>query len=807
MKQTLKSAQTLLAVLLLAATATTSDPRAQSPGTLHELTVEYIMRDRKWLGSQPSDVFWSDDSRRVYFDWNPNGADGDSLYVVERKGGAPRQVTLDERKSMPASRGEFDRKHKFKVYEKNGDLFLLEVKRGNIHTLTSTSDRESSPAFSLDGGSVTYVRDDNMYRLELASGALSQLTSFREGSKREEGDDSGSQRAQWLKHEELALIQTLEEARAKRERRKDLDSLLEPKRPRTIYIQKKSVDWVQPAPDGRHVCFVLADEPSESEGTNVPNYVTESGYTEDLPAREKVGSAVATYELGIFDLPRDTVYYVSVDSLPGVFTQPAYLAEYVHADSTRDTSHAESKIPRSLSFGEPVWTEDGSRCALDIRSQDFKDRWLAVLNLETGRLSTVDHQYDEAWIGGPGVGWGAPLGWLADNRTLWFQSEQSGYSHIYTVNVETSEHRQRTSGAWEVADLEISQDRARWYFHANIDHAGDWQFYRLSTSGGDPEKLTARRGEYRAQLSPDEKTLALLYSQSNMPTQLYLQENQPGAPARPVTQSISEEFFSYPWREPEIVYIPASDGARVPARLYQPRQPATGGPGVIFVHGAGYLQNVTYGWSGYDREYMFHNLLADRGYTVLDIDYRGSSGYGRDWRTAIYRYMGGKDLSDQIDGTRFLVTKYEVDSARIGIYGGSYGGFITLMALFQHPGVFACGAALRSVTDWAHYNHWYTARILNTPQTDSLAYVRSSPIYFAEGLQDPLLMCHSILDVNVQFQDIVRLTQRLIELGKKNWELAVYPLEDHSIVEPEAWTDEYGRIFELFEKHLNGARK
>ncbi|HSH00270.1 MAG TPA: prolyl oligopeptidase family serine peptidase, partial [candidate division Zixibacteria bacterium] len=132
-----------------------------------------------------------------------------------------------------------------------------------------------------------------------------------------------------------------------------------------------------------------------------------------------------------------------------------------------------------------------------------------------------------------------------------------------------------------------------------------------------------------------------------------------------------------------------------------------------------------------------------------------------------------------------------------------YGGFITLMALFKAPGVFAAGAALRSVTDWAHYNHGYTAAILNTPQLDSLAYQRSSPIYFAEGFTSGrLLMCHGMIDRNVHFQDVVRLSQRLVELGKDNWELAVYPLEDHTFQEPSSWTDEYKRIFTLFEETL-----
>jgi dipeptidyl aminopeptidase/acylaminoacyl peptidase len=143
-----------------------------------------------------------------------------------------------------------------------------------------------------------------------------------------------------------------------------------------------------------------------------------------------------------------------------------------------------------------------------------------------------------------------------------------------------------------------------------------------------------------------------------------------------------------------------------------------------------------------------------------------------------------------------------VDPRRVGLYGGSYGGFITLMGLFTEPETFRSGAALRSVTDWSHYNHGYTSRILNLPHEDTLAYRRSSPIYFAEGLRGDLLMAHGMVDVNVHFSDIVRLSQRLIELGKTNWELAVYPVEDHAFVRADSWTDEYRRIYELFERTL-----
>ncbi|MEC8883828.1 MAG: prolyl oligopeptidase family serine peptidase, partial [Bacteroidota bacterium] len=255
-------------------------------------------------------------------------------------------------------------------------------------------------------------------------------------------------------------------------------------------------------------------------------------------------------------------------------------------------------------------------------------------------------------------------------------------------------------------------------------------------------------------------------------------------------------------RVPENITFKADDGAMVPARLYVPEASVKNNAAVVFVHGAGYLQNAHKWWSSYFREYMFNNMLTDLGYTVIDIDYRASAGYGRDWRTGIYRHMGGKDLSDQVDGVEYLIENYDIDPEKVGIYGGSYGGFITLMALFNEPETFKAGAALRSVTDWAHYNHGYTANILNEPSQDPIAYKRSSPIYFAEGLEGDLLIEHGMVDTNVHFQDVVRLTQRLIELGKDNWELAVYPVESHGFIEPSSWTDEYKRILKLFNESL-----
>ena len=269
-----------------------------------------------------------------------------------------------------------------------------------------------------------------------------------------------------------------------------------------------------------------------------------------------------------------------------------------------------------------------------------------------------------------------------------------------------------------------------------------------------------------------------------------------------MTTSPIPEFFTYNWIDPPIVDFKARDGATVYGRLYMPSNWKGGGPAVLFVHGAGYLQNVHRWWSSYYREYMFHHLLMERGFVVLDIDYRGSAGYGRDWRTGIYRHMGGKDLTDHVDAVNYLVKEHGVDPKRIGLYGGSYGGFITLMAMFTQPDVFAAGAALRPVTDWAHYNNPYTANILNLPQNDAEAYKQSSPIYFANGLKGALLICHGMVDTNVNFQDTVRLVEKLIELRKENWEVAPYPVEDHGFEREASWADEYKRILKLFVDNL-----
>jgi dipeptidyl aminopeptidase/acylaminoacyl peptidase len=763
--------------------------------TQSTLSIETIMQGERFTGFPPEDIQWSPDSKKMVFSWNPDMEPMRSLYAISIDQRQPYKVSLDEKKNMPSFYGTYNKDRTLMVYSKDGDIWLLNLKTGIQTRITHTAIYEGNPVFNRTEDAILYTGNRDLYSLSMKTGILKQLTSFGPSREKEDIKPYTNEQEKWLYEDQLRLFKVLAEKKMKRELSEKEEKALEAKPPKSIDTGKMQAGSVQLSQDGKYITY-RTYQFTNDKGTIVPNYVTESGYTEDIQARSKVGSSFyASSQLNIYDLSRDTIYLVRTDDIPGLTDVPAYMNDY-------PVKKAEEAKKRSVILGNPIWSEDGKNAVLDIYSNDSKDRWIMLLDIQTGVLRLLDRQRDEAWISGPGIGFGSSIGWLPDNHRIYYQSEASGYSHLYTCDIVTGIKTAITSGNYEIYDLKLSNDKKSWYFTSNEGSAGERNLYRMSVADGKKIRLTSMKGGIEYYLSPDEKYIALRHSLSNKPWELYLMANKENAIPQQVTWSTTQAFDGYRWRVPAFVHFTASDGAQVPARRYDPEPDRKNGAAVIFVHGAGYLQNAHTWWSDYFREYMFNNFLADQGYTVLDIDYRGSAGYGRDWRTSIYRHMGGKDLDDQVDGARYLVENYGVDPARIGIYGGSYGGFITLMAMFTKPGVFKAGVALRAVTDWAHYNHGYTSDILNTPVSDSLSYVRSSPIYYAEGLKGALLMCHGMIDDNVHFQDVVRLSQRLIELGKENWELAVYPLEQHSFTEPSSWIDEYKRIFKLFENNL-----
>jgi dipeptidyl aminopeptidase/acylaminoacyl peptidase len=768
-------------VLVLTSIACAQEPIPNSSA----LQLKEIMKGNAFIGHQPDNIQWSTDGSTLFFQWNPANNPGPSLYSIPiaEKSQVPTLHPTKDISVYDATQQAY-----WTQYESIEGCLVAYNKKTKTKNLVYQS---SSPIYNIqrvnDPNLVFFQQANNLFCYDASKGSIRQVSNFISGDEKKKTSESN-----FLTQQQTELFQYIRDKETRKEWYKSQQNQVY-KLPTPYYLGKSSLENIQISKDGNFISFRISNYPTEVD-TEVEHHITADGYSKINPARAKVGAEEATHFLGIYAIEKDSTYLVDFSKLSDIRKKPAYLNDTQAYE--KDRKH----VMHSLHF-----SSIHSQAVCDIRSYDNKDRWIVLINLKDGSFTEIDHQHDEAWIGGPGISsWNeseGTLGWLKDNEHIYFQSEETGYSHLYKYSVKTKKKQQLTSGNWEVHNVQLSNNGSCFYISANRSHPGNRDFLRYDIIPQKMVPILQGAGYHDVTLSPDEKTLAVRYSFKNKPWEVYSAPNMSNTKMLQLTSSTTKAFDSYKWREPEVITFKASDGKDVYARIYNPSSNKNSAA-VIFVHGAGYLQNAHNYWSTYHREYMFHNMLVDNGYTVLDIDYRASEGYGRDYRTAIYRHMGGQDLQDQLSGKDYLVQQLGIDSTRIGIYGGSYGGFITLMALLTAPTEFPCGAALRSVTDWAHYNHEYTSNILNYPDTDPEAYKKSSPIYFANQLQDKLLMLHGMVDDNVQFQDVVRLSQRFIELGKENWELAVFPVEAHGFQESYSWTDEYRRIYELFYTEL-----
>lgn len=758
------------------------------------LTIASIMRGPELVGQAPSGIRWTDDSRWVYFRWLPGGNEWDAspeLYRVPASGGEPERVPdeLADSVAIVTAGGDLSRNREVRVSSVNGDLYL--VVRGSlaVRRLTETQESEANPLFSADEESIFFTETGNIFQMSLNQGMVRQLTDIRPGPAPREEPEAEGQRA-FLEQQQAQLFEHIRRQQARAEERTaEREAGAAEARPQPTYLPSgERAGNLVPNRTGTYAALSTRRPAQGARSTLIPEWITESGYTEEINGRTKVGDVQGSSRVGLLDLATGEVDWLDLYPLDDQEGQ------------TEGPQRQEEPELANASFAG--WNDAGTLALYTSVSFDNKNRWIFSAEASTGQLTLLDSLHDEAWVGGP---CSRCVGWIPGSDRVYFVSEATGYAHLYAVDADGSHRAQLTQGDWEVLSVDIPEDRSRFLLRTNEGSPFDEHVYTMAFDGSERRAITSGMGSFAATLSPNGRRMAVVHSRANRPGELFLADFRPGAELDQVTVSPTAEWLTFPWLEPEIIQFTAQDGTQVPARIYRPREVGAqaNGAAILFVHGAGYLHNVHHYWSSYYREYMFNHFLAANGYTVLDIDYRGSAGYGRDWRTAIYRWMGGKDLSDQVDGVRYLVQNEGIDPQRVGLYGGSYGGFMTLMALFTEPDVFKTGGALRSVTDWAHYNHGYTSDILNQPQEDAEAYEKSSPIYFAENFRGYLLIAHGMVDTNVHFSDVVRLAQRLIELGKEHWELAVYPVENHGFVEPASWTDEYLRIFELFERTLS----
>jgi dipeptidyl aminopeptidase/acylaminoacyl peptidase len=774
--------------------------------------METIMADTDWIGQAVESPYWSVDGRSLYYSLKRDGSSVRDLYKVDAAGG--RSVKLDGA-AMARAEGPavFDRAHRHATFLLHGDVFLVDVASGRRVQVTRTPQRESAPRFSTDGSALQFRADNDWYSYDLASAVTAPAAVLKFD------DDPQAKKPDALGEQQLALFKTLREIEAdkhaSRAEQEALDVADPTRAPAPFWLGDKLVPVdTELSPDGRWMLVVTTPKGyDDGKAPQISHYVTDSGYTEPEDARTYVGRGdPAPQSLLLLDLVKHRQFPLKTDALPGIKDdsleairrQTVAALKKAGKDKQAEALKAPEVRPLTVfgdgSGGGIVWSDDGRNVAVQLRSIDNKDRWIASVDF-TGHALVSQHRLtDPAWIN-----WNFnDFGWLKDGRTLWYLSEQSGYSQLFTKPLGGKAVALTGAGTFEVSHPLLSDDGKWFYLRTNQVAPYSYDVYRIPVGGGTLSRVTHDQGMDDFTLSPDGSRLAVLHSSPNTLSQLAVQPAS-GGDARELTHTMGAAYSAHAWITPKIVQVPSSHGAgTIYAKYYGPADEnvAARRPAVLFVHGAGYLQNVTLSSTYYIHEQMFNNLLVQQGYVVLDMDYRASEGYGRAWRTAIYRQMGHPELEDLLDGKAWLVKNHGVDPKRVGIYGGSYGGFMTEMALLRAPGEFAAGAALRAPSDWTSYNHGYTADILNDPQLDPDAYKASSPIEFAANLRDPLLIEHGLIDDNVMASDSIRLYQRFIELHKKDFWISLYPLERHGFEHADDWHDEYRRIDELFNRYL-----
>ncbi|HET6527404.1 MAG TPA: prolyl oligopeptidase family serine peptidase [Balneolaceae bacterium] len=482
----------------------------------------------------------------------------------------------------------------------------------------------------------------------------------------------------------------------------------------------------------------------------------------------------------------------------GVATQ---LISVAYLDSLKIDQISEHKGYTNISV-----SADGRYLAAGLVDPPMKNREIKVFDIKKGEWTTVFEDSTDGWF------YGTDLAFAPKGSKLMFQSEKDGWNQIYTVNPDGSDLEQQTEGKFQVPWVEWTGAQTMVFASTKVD-PGERHIYTLNIENGNINKLTEQPG-YRQdfELSRNSRYLVYEYTYFNEPFELYALDLQNPEKEIRLTYTIPKRFKQIDWQKKDYFRFTARDGeTEVSMSVLEPlnMQPSKKYPVVVFVHGAGSLQNVYKGWSDhYFREYMFNQMLTAHGYYVMQVDYRHSTGYGREFRDDVTGWMGKYETHDIVDGIKYLAEHYaQADTSRVGVYGGSYGGFMALYATSVAPEYFDAAAALRAVTNWENYYHtnpWYTMPRLGKPETDSLNYARSSPITYVDQLKQPVLILHGLMDNNVGFQDAAQYIHELIQAGNKEFEMMMYPSQRHSFRDPDAWYDEYSRIYEFFNEQLKG---
>ena len=442
------------------------------------------------------------------------------------------------------------------------------------------------------------------------------------------------------------------------------------------------------------------------------------------------------------------------------------------------------------------WTADSAAACYRIlnRAQNRQEVRLLPIGSPGAPSRTLFVEEDRYWLNVVD-----PPKFLRDGRYLW-KSERTGFAHLYVGKISGGEPQPITHGDWIVDKVAgVDESRGVVYFTATEENVRRRPIYRVGLDGRGFARVTATpRGQHSPELSPDGKYLLDTFSSIDEPPTLSLLD--PAGRMVRVVDRPAGRLAEVELGRNEELEVTADDGARLEAHLLKPADfdPAKKYPVVVYVYGGPHSQVVRDAWGAAT---LLDHFLASRGFLVWSLDNRGSFGRGHAWESAVFHDMGRRELADQLAGVRYLKGLPFVDPARIGIWGWSYGGYLTLYSMTRAPSVWKCGVAGAPVTHWKFYDTIYTERYMGTPQENPTGYESSAPLSKAGDVAVPLLLIHGGSDDNVHFQNTAAFIDALVRAGKP-YELQIQPRQKHGFRGVESLNFRNRAIIQFFEENL-----
>ncbi len=734
-----RSMRQLLVIVIL---ITASIAFASFVQAKESLTIERIFSDPRLEGIKPTSIKWAPDSSHFAFLWNSEGSKTLSLWIYDMRSLALRKILADA------------------DLEKE-EIAVPEEQAKREETMRKPKSGINDFLWSPDSAMILIPYHADIFLYDIRSAETKRLTKT-EKAELDPAFCGSSERITFARDNDL---------------------------------------WIMNVQTGQ--TMQLTSTGSETLVNGLSNYIA----LEELMRYSAYGCSD----------DGGAIAYIQSDNAPiRKLVIPNYLPRFVEYDTQeRPVAGDKNGVERigiiSSNGGETAW--------INIPLQDYyiasfkwhgKDIFLRILERSTrvlhlylydtvsGSLDEILREEDAAWVNIHN-NFLIPI---RGKRDFLWTSERDGFNHLYLFDSERKELKQLTEGKWEITDLEGITDDGKIFFVSTAVEPEQRHLFSFDLKEKTIGKMTAQDGWHEVSMSPDFKFYMDIFSDVAHPPRLFLSNAAQQAKAVKILDTASADLKDYTTPDVEYMKLASRDGTNIHASIMKPSDFdwKKKYPSIVHVHGGGYAQAIEKQWGGITM--LSHRYLAEElKYIVIDIDYRGSLGYGRKFRTDVHLHLGGKDLDDVEDVVGYVKKMSYIDADRMGIWGWSYGGFLTNMAMLKIPELFRAGAAVAPVNDWRNYDTHYTEERLSTPQQAPEAYAVSSPITFAKNLKNHLLMIHGMQDDNVHFQDTVQLVQKLIENGK-DFDLMVYPEGKHGISGDANRIHLFKKIAEHFERFL-----